>query len=198
MSQVSQLVQNVGVPLWQHKREFIAFCEWVKLQQFKSVLEIGTGYGGSAYVFGEVTGHGRVVSVDFDQQGAARIDPRKRRRQPNPNFVQITGDSRTDAVEAQIAAYAPFDLVYFDTEHAYECAVDNYRRYVKYASKAVAQHDINMDVEAWAARDQAQDWGGIVRAWAEFCQGKFGEEFIDPENDARFPRWGGIGVVFVR
>lgn len=197
MLTVEQLVRNVGVPLWQHKREFIAFCEWIQLQGYRSVLEIGTGYGGSAFVFGEVTQHGRVVSVDFDGAGAARIDPVRRCRQVNPNFVQIIGDSRTDETEARVAAYAPFDLVYFDTEHAYECAADNYRRYAKYALKAVAQHDINMDVEAWEERDNAEDWGGIVRAWNEFSAGKTGETFIDPDPDARFPRWGGIGVVFV-
>lgn len=182
--------------LWQHKNEFLPFCEMLAEAGVKSVLEIGTGLGGSAYVFGEVTEHGRVVTVDFDQQGAARIDPARRRSQPNPNFVQITGDSRTDAVEAQVAAYAPYDLVYFDTEHAYEDCLDNYRRYVKMATKFIAQHDINMDEINWPD-------AGIPRCWREMTTepGKLGRdfvtvrEFVNPSRDPRFPRWGGLGVI---
>ena len=191
MSQVSQIVQSLGVPLWQHKREFIAFCEWIKLQQYKSVLEIGTGFGGSAYVFGEMTGHGRVVTVDWGKL----VPPERRKRQTNPNFVQLVGDARTDEIETLVAQYAPFDLVYLDGEHSYEDVIDHHKRYVKFATHAVAQHDINMDVAGWTAR--GDDAARIPLAWAELTNGKWGEEFIDPDPDLRFPRWGGIGVYFV-
>jgi predicted O-methyltransferase YrrM len=184
---ISQAIDQAGV-MWQHKNEFRPFCDYLREQGVRSVLEIGTGYGGSAFVFGELTGHGRVVTVDFDQQGAARIDPARRRKQPNPNFVQITGDSRTDETEALIAAYAPFDVVYFDTEHPYEDCVDNYARYAKMASRFIAQHDINMDEEKWPD-------AGLPRFWREVTVGKTTVEFINPSPDARFPRWGGLGVI---
>jgi cephalosporin hydroxylase len=195
MLSVSEAYKRAGV-IWQHPKEFIAFCEMLRAEGVKSVLEIGTGLGGSAFVFGELTDHGRVVTVDFDGQGAARIDPRKRLRQPNPNFVQIIGDSRTDEVQAQIAAYAPFDLVYFDTEHAYADCVDNWTRYAGMASRFIAQHDINMDEVKWPN-------AGIPRIWREMTtvKGAFGRdwetirEFIDPAVDHRFPRWGGLGVI---
>lgn len=189
MLSVTQAVEQAGV-LWQHRREFIRFCEWLQEQGAQSVLEIGTGHGGSAFVFGEVTQHGRVVTVDFDLQGAARIPSDKRRAQPNPNFVQITGDSRTDEVEARVAAYGPFDLVYFDTEHPYENCVDNLTRYGKMAQRFIAQHDINADEEHWPDM-------GIPRFWREVIDGKETFAWVDPDHDPRFPRWGGIGVVRV-
>jgi SAM-dependent methyltransferase len=190
---VEQVVAHAGI-MWQHKNEFIPFLKFLQDEKVQSVLEIGTGLGGSAFCFGEITGHGRVVSVDFDQQGAARIDPRKRRTQPNPNFVQITGDSRTDEIEALIAAFAPFDVVYFDTEHPYEDCADNYRRYAKMATRFIVQHDINMDEINWPD-------AGIPRYWREFsatdrASGRV-VEFINPSPDPRFPRWGGLGVIIL-
>lgn len=188
----SKVVGQAGV-MWQHKREFEAFLLWMHARGIKSVLEIGTGYGGSAYCFGETTDHGRVVTVDFDQAGAARVNPEKRRAQPNPNFVQITGDSRTDEIEAQVAAYGPFDLVFFDTEHPYETCVDNFERYGKMSQCYIAQHDINMDEQHWTG-------AGLPRFWREVLvpigdANGCTERFIAPDADPRFPRWGGIGVI---
>lgn len=188
---IPQIVGQAGV-LWQHKHEFVPFCEWIVAEGIKSILEIGTGYGGSAWVFGEITGHGLVVTVDFDGQGAARVDPRRRRPQTNPNFIQIIGDSRTDMVEDLIAQHGPYDLVYFDTEHAYEDCVDNYARYGKMAKRFIAQHDINMDEVKWPD-------AGIPRIWREqvALHGGAYKEFVAPEHDPRFPRWGGLGVLKV-
>lgn len=184
------LYRQAGV-IWQHEAEFLAFLEFIRHEKVRSILEIGTGFGGSAWLFGEATHNGRVVTVDFDAAGAARVDPRKRRRQTNPNFVQVTGDSRTDAIEAVIAAHAPFDLVYFDTEHPYENCVDNFARYGKMATRFVAQHDINMDEVNWPD-------AGIPRFWRELkATHPVAAEFIAPAHDPRFPRWGGIGVVHV-
>lgn len=187
---LNKLYDAVGVPIWQHRSEFVAFLKWMREAGVTSVLEIGTGFGGSAYLFGEVTNHGRIVTVDFDQQGAARIDSNKRRKQPNPNFVQIIGDSRTDEVQAQIEAYAPFDLVYFDTEHAEADVRDNYDRYVHVAQRFVAQHDINMDEVNWPD-------AGIPKVWREVKAGGQSVEFVSPSPDKRFPRWGGIGVLYL-
>lgn len=186
-----KIIRDAGV-MWQHKREWRSFLELLHFAKVKSVLEIGTGLGGSAYCFGEVTGHGRVVTVDFDGAGAARINPARRRKQPNPNFVQVTGDSRTDEVQAQVAAYGPFDLVYFDTEHPYDNCVDNYARYASMANRFIAQHDIAMDEVHWPD-------AGIPRYWREFSApyrvvGNV-REIVDPDPDPRFPRWGGIGVI---
>lgn len=187
---LDRLIAQAGI-MWQHKREFKAFLQWMLDEKIESVLEIGTGYGGSAYCFGEVTGHGRIVTVDFDGAGAARIDPHKRRKQPNKNFVQVTGDSRTDEIQAVVQAYAPFDLVYFDTEHAEADVRDNYDRYVHMARRFVAQHDINMCEVKWPD-------AGIPKVWREIRQGcNVVKEFIDPDADPRFPRWGGIGVLAV-
>lgn len=185
---VEQIYGLVGVPIWQHRAEFVAFLQWMRDEQIGSVLEIGTGFGGSAFCFGEVTNYGRIVTVDFDGAGAARIDPHKRRPQPNPNFVQVIGDSRTEKIAQQVGAYAPFDLVYFDTEHAYEDCNDNYYRYGSMARRFVAQHDINMDEEHW--KD-----AGIPRTWRERSAGNVVREFVNPAPDPRFPRWGGIGVM---
>lgn len=184
------LYRTVGVPLWQHRREILALVRFIHEHKINSVLELGTGYGGSAFLFGEATGNGRVVSVDNDQV----VKSRQRRAQPNPFFVQILGDSRTDRVEAEIAAYAPFDLVYFDAEHSYETAKEHYRRYLKFA-KYAAQHDTNMDEAAWAKREP--DMPGIVRAWREVVASahEVVAEFHDPDPDPRFPRWGGISVA---
>lgn len=188
---LNALYDRVGVPIWQHKSEFVSFLKWMREAGVTSVLEIGTGFGGSAYLFGEVTGHGSIVTVDFDQQGAARIDPRRRRKQPNPNFVQIIGDSRTESVARLVSTYAPFDLVYFDTEHAEADVRDNYDRYLPMAKRFIAQHDINMDEVNWPD-------AGIPKVWREVKAGA-GQvvEFVNPAPDKRFPRWGGIGVVYL-
>jgi cephalosporin hydroxylase len=172
--------------LWQHHAEFIALCEWIASNEIKSILEIGTGIGGSAYVFGKATGNARIVSVDF----ARRYDPDGPTAPTrNPNFTQILGDSRTDDIQAVIAAHGPFDLVYFDTEHSYENCVDNHTRYGPMASRYIVQHDINMDEENWPN-------AGIPRFWRELTtKRRVVAEFINPSPDPRFPRWGGLGVV---
>ena len=183
MLSVVDAVRTAGV-LWQHHDEFIPFCEWLQTRGVTSVLEIGTGFGGSAFVFGELTGHGRVVTVDFDRL----MTDDRRRAQPNPRFVQVHGDSRTDVVESEIATYAPFDLVYFDTEHPYENCVDNMQRYGKMASRFIAQHDINMDEMNWPD-------AGIPKFWREVSAGRSIVTFVHPAHDPRFPRWGGLGVI---
>lgn len=185
---VQHIVKQAGL-MWQHKREFEALLSFMIDRNIKSVLELGTGFGGSAFCFGEVTGHGRIVSIDFGQAGAARIDPARRRKQPNPNFVQINGDSRTAEVEKEAAAYGPFDMVWFDTEHPFEDCMDNYNRYGKMAQNYIAQHDINMDEEKWPG-------AGLPRFYREVLA-PLGvlEEFLYPDPDPRFPRWGGIGIV---
>ena len=187
MKNIAEIVANAGL-LWQHKREFVAFCEWLRANDVKSVLEIGTGFGGSAYVFGEITDHGKIVTVDFDKLVSAE----KKRAQSNPNFVQVHGSSRSDAVEHIVEGYAPFDLVFFDTEHPYEECEENFRRYAKMATRFIAQHDINADEEHWPDM-------GIPRFWRETVEQHVGVSlnFIDPDPDPRFPRWGGIGVVCI-
>ena len=183
MSRVVELIRQAGV-LWQHEAEFAAFCEWMIEWKITSVLEIGTGFGGSAFVFGEILNHARVVSVDFD----ILVPAEKKRSQPNPNFVQIHGNSRCPVVEALVALHAPFDLVFFDTEHPYEECEENFHRYAKFATRFIAQHDINADEQHWPDM-------GIPCHWRDVTQGKPVTAFIDPDIDLRFPRWGGIGVV---
>lgn len=189
---LDKIISDAGI-LWQHKREFKALLQFMLDENVSSVLEIGTGLGGSAYCFGEVTKHGHVVTVDFNEQGAARINPNHRRhKQPNPHFLQITGDSRNDEVERLICMGAPYDLVYFDTEHPYENCMDNFVRYGRMAVRFIAQHDIAM-------AEDAPQWpdAGVPRFWRELREGHQFWEFIDPDPDPRFPQWGGIGVVRV-
>lgn len=174
MRTVKEMVRTAGV-LWQHHDEFVPFVKWMQEVRIQSILEIGTGYGGSAAVFAEATG-ARIVSVDFQQRHNRKI----------PNFTQIIGDSRTDEVERQASQQAPYDLVFFDTEHLYEECQEHFRRYGYMSDHFIAQHDINADEMLWPDM-------GIPRFWREI-RGEHYSEFINPAPDARFPRWGGIGV----
>jgi hypothetical protein len=188
--QPTELVKHAGV-LWQHKREFARFLEFLESQGVKSVLEIGTGMGGSAWCFGCITDNGRVVTVD----DGSVVKAEQRRAQSNPNFVQVFGRADTLETEMLVASYGPFDLVYFDGEHDYESTVAHHQRYVKYANRFVAQHDINLDEEGWSKREP--QLAGIVKGWRELTAGKIVWDFISPDPDPRFPRWGGIGVFAV-
>lgn len=194
-AETDRIIKNIRVPLWQHKREFAALLEWMRAEKIRSVLELGTGFGGSAYAFGEVTDHGVVVTVDLDEEGPAHVPASKRCHQPNPNLVSILGDSRSDEVQAQVETHGPFDMVYFDAEHSLETAVDHYRRYLSLARVAVVQHDTNMDIIGWAEREP--ELPGVVHAWEGLVSaGVFRDvkTIHDPDPDTRFPRWGGISI----
>jgi len=185
MRSVAEIVASVGVPFWQHTAEFIPFCEWLRKQNVKSVLEIGTGFGGSAYVFGEITEHGKVVSVDL----GTLVSAEAKRQQPNPNFVQMLGNSRTDEMEAKIWRFGPFDLVFFDSENVFDENDETFRRYGRMATIALAQHDINMDEQKWESAGTPRFWRDVLSKQGTPI------EFIAPAPDPRFPRWGGIGAV---
>ncbi len=104
-----------GVPILKHPCDLWVYQEIIDELRPALVIETGTAYGGSAYFLAdlcELSGSGRVISVDIE----ARPD-----RPVHPRLTYLAGSSIDPGILGQLSEHVPADgavLVLLDSDHS--------------------------------------------------------------------------------
>lgn len=160
---------------WQIKSEFLALLKLMQEKRVRSVFEIGTNKGGTAYGFCSVGCF--VDSVDIQKlPEIAKVNyefPWKF------NFHQM--------YSKDVSVMHLYDMLFIDGDHSYDAVKLDYERFVGNVEFGgiVVFHDIK-DTELHAKQNCH-----VAKFWKEI-RGENYVEFCDP-----LEQWGGIGVKFL-
>jgi predicted O-methyltransferase YrrM len=158
---------------------------------------MGTGRGGTTFLFARVAGPGSVlVTVDraTDPPFALALP---RLAPPGGRIVALQADSHAAAtVEAvRAAAGGPVDFLFLDGDHSYEGVRDDFEAYSPLVRPGglVAFHDVVPDHAQRGGPPTGRSTGGVPRFWAELCAARPAacEEIVEDHSQDGF----GIGVL---
>lgn len=174
----------------QHRTEIVPFYQFVEVYQpCKSVLEIGTAWGGNLYLLAHLA-QKLVVGVDLDNQRskvtATQIAEAIRDEQLPCESAFIQGLSQEAATIEAVKQHAPYDLIFIDGDHHYGPAKQDYDNFSAMLTPngIIALHDIR-----WGAAPTPE---GVCKLWGELKRGHITVEFCsNPREQGAM----GIGVI---
>lgn len=192
------------VPIMQGQWEFSQLVSIYREMGVKSALEIGSFFGGTLWHWIKYSRPGAtVVSVDMlvsetDPRYAAQMESRARwggwAEANNVKLVSLLGDSSSPATLTGAAAHAPYDFVFIDGGHSYECAKADFLNYgpMVRSGGVIAFHDILWS-QWWTSVEVHRLWNEIVKAGY-----RIRELYSSRDQTFNIDRstWG-IGVVYV-
>lgn len=167
--------------------------EWA--QGSKSILEIGSRYGGTLIEFAKDQPE-RIVSVDlpgYGPWGNSDSEPYLKAaiemvRHQGIDAHLFLGNSRDPEIVEQVRELGPYDFIFIDGDHTYEGVKTDWENYGG-MGKLIAFHDI---IQPKAGENQALE---VWRFWKELKEHFFiqsatkCEEFMGPDSKM------GIGLV---
>ncbi len=185
------------IGLVQRRAEILRLYRIVRRLRPRRVLEIGTAYGGSLFLWTRAAARdAHLISVDlppwelddpWEPRRVAQFQAFARRRQ---RLDLIRGDSHAPATREAVGralGSAPLDFLFIDGDHSYDGVtrdIADYGRLVR-PGGLMALHDIH---------PHSQGWGGDVpRVWRNLRANRRGIEIIaDPTSDGF-----GIGLLWM-
>lgn len=184
---------GVSIRPMQVESEIRAFLEAVAAEPPRTVLEIGTGRGGTLFLLARaVDERALLVSIDAPEGDAAFCGrPAYKRRdrlyralgRPEQQIAYISADSHDDATKARVQEALngrPLDLLFIDGDHTLEGVEADYRMYAPLVRSGglVAFHDIVPGppeavggVPAFWAQTRRPDSLEFVADWEQGCCG---------------------------
>lgn len=195
---VPALLDRVTLPMGQHPREIVDFCNFVlERGRPKRILEIGAGHGGTTELFGHLASD-LIISVDLPSGATSGLNHEDCRRRNqylhdiHPHFRGILGhstDPDTVLAVAEILGEQCLDVLFIDGDH-HELAVrrdmEIYLPFVKRGG-VIAFHDINSDKYEFDGVEVHLFWRKMRHA-----VGRTGGDYWEFSIKAE---WGGIGAV---
>jgi predicted O-methyltransferase YrrM len=184
---------GVSIRPMQVESEISAFLEAVAAEPPRTVLEIGTGRGGTLFLLARAA-HERAVLVSIDApEGDAAFCGRpayKRRERlygalgrPEQRVVYISGDSHEEATKSRVQealSGEALDLLFIDGDHTLEGVETDFRMYAPLVRNGglVAFHDIVPGpseavggVPAFWEQIRREDSLQFVADWEQGCCG---------------------------
>lgn len=166
----------------------------------KNILEIGTGKGGSLWLWCQLADEsGKVISIDLpdgDFGGGYSIKEQERfqnykRGNQSLHFIRDNSHNiETEKVLSEILENRKLDILFIDGDHTFNGVKDDFHRYKKYVNNngLIIFHDIVEHNEVTECQVK-QFWDSISENYETF-------ELIDEEVDNRgWGNWGGIGIM---
>jgi predicted O-methyltransferase YrrM len=171
----------------QVETEMAAFLELVRREQPKTILEIGTGVGGTLYLLAWASApRARILSIDL------RLYPHQRRRLYRSfagggrEIDALEADSHLDETRDRVARFfrgERLDVLFIDGDHGYESVHRDYELYGPLVRNGglVAFHDI--------VDGPLEQVGGVPRFWREVRT-----SLDEPEELVESWEQGGFGI----
>ncbi len=176
--------------------------------EVRTVLEIGTFEGGTAYVWGQLVGQyptGKVVCVDVkfgsdyegcNLKGNHGIPPIYRKTIPGTRIIEIEGRSDDPDVIFNVQKALGgrrVDLLFIDGDHSYTMAKRDFETYCVFVRKGgwIAFHDAVNPVWSCSTlwmRDVHPTYGG-----KQFVFQQMPKEMQDPHRSEQYVN--GIGII---
>jgi predicted O-methyltransferase YrrM len=182
--------------LWQIKGEFVQLLDRLQELGPRSVLEIGTGRGGSLFFFARMTAdEGTIVTVDLEGSafgGGYRKEYARLLRsfaRHAQRLELVRGDSHSRAVRDRVRELVrdSVDFLFIDGDHTYEGVSADYTAYAPLVRPGglIALHDIVPGPEDAV--------GGVPEFWQELRRDHTTEEIVEDWAQGGY----GIGLVHV-
>ena len=198
MDQLIERIKTIQaqVAVEQIPKELAELIRLAKVQDVRSVLEIGSRFGGTLKCWLELLSVNAVLAVDFPLEGskvqAERCKLWESWRRPGQSTQAVFGKSEAPETLASVRValsklgLPQVDMLFIDGGHSYEQVQADYTNYRQFAKKLIAFHDIT----ASTIIDPKEF--GTDRFWQMIKRGKKHREFCFPKN----ARGGyGIGVL---
>jgi cephalosporin hydroxylase len=198
---------GVTVEPWQARSEISAFLELVETHRPQTVLEIGTGTGGSLYLFARAAApDALLISVDLHHGQFGGGYPIWRAplytsfAGPKQTVKLIRGDSHKqetlDRVRSALGG-RDVDLLFIDGDHTLQGVKADLRMYGQLVSPRghIGFHDIvpgeRLSTPDTRTGDRSLSVGDVPEFWSELRAGREVTEFVEDWSQASF----GIGVI---
>jgi len=175
----------------QIESEFIKFSKILKSKNVKNILEIGTGSGGTLYLFSQLSDKkAKIISVDL-MHPRWKIDFYTKLILPSQKLFLVGGNShriQTLNKIKKILKNQKLDLLFIDGDHSYKGVKSDFEMYKNLVKKGgvIAFHDIA------ASYIINPEWAGVNEFWNEVKNKYEAIEIIESKKQRGF----GIGVIF--
>jgi predicted O-methyltransferase YrrM len=179
----------------QVRSELLAFAHLVRELQPRRVVEIGTGMGGTLYLWCQLA-HPNATLVSVDLPGGIhgggyptwKTAVYRRFTRPGQRLHLLRGDSHAPALRDQVRALVdgPVDLLFLDGDHTFGGVKRDFTLYAPLVRQGgiIGLHDICVHPPEAECE--------VHRFWNEVKTGARWTEFIEDPAQG----WAGIGVAF--
>lgn len=140
-------------PLIQWPDEAASMVDLILAENVQSYLEIGLSAGATFWYVGQRLPAGsKMVGIDW-MNGRKGLRPAEckslgeiitRLREAGIHARLIVGDSRSKSVIRAVKALSPYDFIFIDAEHSYECVRSDWENY-GHMGRIVSFHDIDAE-----------------------------------------------------
>jgi predicted O-methyltransferase YrrM len=193
--ELSELAINIYGAM-QKQDELQSLLDFLSGHSVETVLEIGTGRGGTLWMWSHMRGNKTVVSVDMPggEFGGGPSDDDKARIEnwidPTQETVLVSGDSHSELILAEVTevlAGREVDLLFIDGDHSYHGVKQDFEMYFPLVKRGgvIVLHDI---------ADHSSTCPGctVDRFWSEL---KASERYTCTEIICEPKTWAGLGVI---
>jgi predicted O-methyltransferase YrrM len=168
----------------QHTAELAALLSMAEVAQVRTVLEIGTYAGGTAWAFAQLPTVTRVITVDADPQPTAAVTL----NQTDGKAVLVNGHSAASATRHEVVRLlngTPPDLLFIDAAHDLGSVTDDWQIYGPMVRPGglVAFHD----VEEHRGRPEVE----VHHLWQ-----RVRKAYPSVKITAAPGEWAGIGIIW--
>ena len=189
--------EAVSLGAMQKASELAGFLDAAAAIRPRTILEIGTCLGGTFWALAQVAeADALLISVDlplgpFSGRGTVDTTVLSGFVRPGQRGQFFRGDSHDAAISGQVRAAlpGPVDVLLIDGDHTYAGVKQDFEDYAPLVRHEglVAFHDILPHSRVPSCQ--------VDRFWSEIRTQFEAVEFVEPDHDAGWGPWGGIGVI---
>ena len=152
--------------------EITALLERVAEDRPRRILEIGSAFGGTAFLFARVASADATLVLVDRTLGRARRAAIRRLARPGQRIICVRGDSQESSTVAHVATCfggALADFLFIDADHSYQGVSADFRNYSSLVRSGglIAFHDIVPDQHRRFGWRTPGDAGEVFRFWQE-------------------------------